>query len=152
MGADIYLKSISDKAKAEHQPMFNAACRRREAATTEDERKAIQAEVERHYDAMYPDDGYFRDSYNRTSLFWLYGLSWWQSPIDSSGHLPIDEAKTLRDKLVTTEFPRSKIESEFKNSDDPVDSWVEMFTNKRTRLIALLDKSIELNEPLYCSV
>jgi len=47
-------------------------CRAQNAA----DRDKAQHQVERYYAKMY-ERGYFRDSYNRTSLLWLFGLSWW---------------------------------------------------------------------------
>ncbi len=89
MGADLYIDSIVNKAKAEHQPKFDDAVAKRDAKLTElagtprtpetkAEVDALQKVVNEHYHAMYPDNGYFRDSYNHSSLFWQIDFSWWE--------------------------------------------------------------------------
>ena len=50
MGADVYLRSKSDAARAKYEPLFNEA-------------------------GMY-SKGYFRDNYNPYGLFAQLGLSW----------------------------------------------------------------------------
>ena len=161
MGADIYLRSVSDKARATHEPLFHEAVERRNQAGKSGDKaaeEAAQAEVSEHYDAMYPDDGYFRDSYNKTSLFWMMDLSWGQfGGIDENGELPIEEAKKLRAQLADNDIDEAKFNKTFggrvkTDTASSTEEWREFFADKRNRLIALLDKSIELNEPLYCSV
>jgi hypothetical protein len=39
-------------------------------------RNEAQEDVERLYEKMY-EEGYFRDSYNASSVLWPLGLSWW---------------------------------------------------------------------------
>lgn len=148
MGADIYLKSIFDKNEAEIKPLLDAAVQRRDNATTDTEREAAQQEVAKYYDALYAK-GYFRDSYNDTSLFWLYGKSWWQLNYDDGGYLPIEEARRLLADLKIVGINEAVFHERFGGR---APKWREYFEKKRAHLIALLEQSIELNEPLYCSV
>ena len=157
MGADIYLKSIFDKNKAEIEPLFDAAVQRRANATTDTEREAAQQEVAKYYDALYAK-GYFRDSYNSTSLFAMYGKSWWQLSYDDDGYLPIEEARRLLADLKIVGINEAVFHERFggraQNAIGSMSTaeWREYFEKKRAHLIALLEQSIELNEPLYCSV
>ena len=165
MGADIYLRSVSDAVRAEWQPKFSAAVAARDAKYRENDLRCpeddpLQVEVTRCYDKLF-SEGYFRDSYNSTSLFHLLGLSWWREDgIDSQGHMHPPamlaliaklESKTITDEMMS-EWARhadAKIEPE---GDNSIASWKKMFVDKQTRLIALLKRAVELNEPLYCSV
>lgn len=159
MGADIYLNSVTDAARAKYRPLFEAACAKREKATGAC-REKWQAEVSKYYDLLNPDDGYFRDSYNATGLFHLLGWSWWNmgdEVLDDDGHLPIDNAKDVLAKLEAVQITREEVQRYYEREDlaqggDSVDEWFKMFTDKRERFMNLLRKSIELNEPLYWSI
>jgi phosphopentomutase len=77
MGSDLSIQSISRPLQDKHQQTFHAYARRRDAATTEDERKRFQRKVEEAYAKMY-SAGYFRDSYNNSNLLWKLGLDYWE--------------------------------------------------------------------------
>jgi hypothetical protein len=189
MGADIYLKSISDAARAKWEPRFNAACAARDIFAQENPNsgnsrayKKLQEAVGEAYDAMYPDDGYYRDSYNASSLFGVLGLSWWQAADVNGGskHSPVGKLINKQRRMSVTSMKRLKkyleeIDLEarvkawaaekskppkgrawdkinFHEKGNSVKEWHQMFANKRENLIALLDKAIARKEPLYCSV
>jgi hypothetical protein len=195
MGADIYLKSVSDAAKAQWQPRFEAACSARNEYAQRVERhtgqppgdddlenKKLQQAVSEAYEGMYPDDGYYRDSYNATSLFGVLGLSWWQSAdvrggakhspvgklINKQNHMSVTSMKRLKKYLEEVDFEtcfqswvvakRNPPEGQewdkinFRQKGNGVKEWRRMFYEKRKNLIALLDKAIARKEPLYCSV
>ena len=108
MGADLYIKKVHDKVRAEHDAAFEAAVDARdeaknkaakantraflaksdtarakhEAAKAKWDKKAeeLQKVVSAEYDAMY-SEGYFRDSYNASGVLNRMGLSWWQDVI-----------------------------------------------------------------------
>jgi hypothetical protein len=151
MGADLYIRSITDPAREKHTPPFNDAVKSRDviARKSGDNSQAIeaaQALVEKYYDAMYPDTGYFRDSYNNSSLFWVLGLSWWNDTgdlLDDDGNLSVDNARKLL----------AMVESAPLDIPDGAGKKAEAyFTEKRARFIAFLKRAIELNEPIYCSI
>lgn len=76
MGADLYIEKIHQPLLEKYQPLFDEAVRQRDALPRDSkEAKAAQRKVTRYYDLMY-SDGYFRDSYNVTSVLWRLGLSW----------------------------------------------------------------------------
>lgn len=190
MGADIYLKSVSDAAREQWTPRFNAACAARDVyvakvgqPTASDRTyKKLQEAVGEAYEAMYPDDGYYRDSYNASSLFSLLGLSWWQaadvnggssdSPvgrlINKDREMSVRSMTRLKKYLEEVDFEarfktwvaakrkppkdRSWDKIDFNEDGNGVEEWHKMFSEKRTNLIALLDKAIARKERLHCSV
>lgn len=162
MGADIYLRSIFEPVKKKYEPKFNAAVRKRDALPDGPARRKAQEAVSKAYDAMYPDEGYFRDSYNASSLSGLLDFSWWQDIVpmlDKEGNLPISKAKKfirlLESKPVTMELVMKRFDEEKGRGGgytDPPEEWLKHWTEKRERLIAMLKRSIELNEPLDCSL
>jgi hypothetical protein len=158
--ADIYLSSITDRARSMYQPLFDDAVKRRKLAKTEGMKAEWQAKVEKYCDAMHPEDGYFRDSYNATSVFQVMDLSWWELGdrlLDETDHLPIEQAKELLAMIelrpivyerVTTHYEQNKLHE----SKQSIDEWFKYFVAKREKFMALLRKSIELNEPLLWSI
>lgn len=174
MGADIYLKAVYDPHAEKVRPKIDRAIKARNKYIGEHsisfgnddaKSKQLQAKVIALYDELH-SVGYFRDSYNNTSLFWLLGLSWWQLSeelCDGDRNLPVDKARELLARLeampVTPEMVeawaarmREKGGVVFDDEDNSVKGWGEMFAEKHKKFCALLRQSIELNEPLYWSV
>ena len=163
MGADIYLQS---KFKPHHEvwePRFHAAveARNRLYPCGVPEGCPEQAAVNAAYDQMY-SVGYFRDSYNSTSLFWLLDLSWWGSGfVNDKGKMGVRAMKTLLANLesqpITDELMSKWVAKAEGNAvvepDGPnsVAAWREMFERKRLKLMGLLREAIDLKEPLDCS-
>ncbi len=86
-----------EKSAKEHEPKFKKAVAERDAETDAKAKEALQKEVTKYYDLMY-SHGYFRDSYNNSSLLWQYDLSWWTdvSPmLAADGILLPDQSATL---------------------------------------------------------
>jgi hypothetical protein len=160
LGADLYLESISDRARSMYQPLFDDAVKRRDRAKTEGMKAEWQAKVDKYFDAMHPEDGYFRDSYNPSSVFAVMDLSWWQlgdELLDKDSHLPVDKAKDLLALIeqrpisyetVTAHYEQNNLHE----SKQSIDEWFKYFVAKRERFMALLRRSIELNEPLLWSI
>lgn len=173
MGADIYLSSIVDPARAKNRPLFDDACERRNRGD-----EGARADVEKYYDAMYPPEGYFRDSYNDTSLYWLLGRSWWQ---DSDLVQPGKEFRNEEGELTEAgiakalEMQRSYLEGFRKDAEsfdekfdawlakpgkhatidddkNTPDAWRKMFRSKLDRWIAMQERAVALGEPLRWSV
>jgi hypothetical protein len=160
MGADIYLSSISDRARNMYQPLFDDAVKRRDLAKTEGMKAEWQVKVEKYHDAMYPDEGYFRDSYNPSSVFQVMDLSWWElgdKLLDDTYHLPIDKAKELLELIELRPISYERVTAHYEQHDlheskESIDEWFKYFVAKRERFMSLLRKSIELNEPLLWSI
>lgn len=171
MGADIYLRSVNDRAKAFWSPKFDEAVVRRNRCVEHSAAYDLaQKDVHRAYEGMM-GAGYFRDSYNVSSLFNMLGLSWWgacNKPdplIGDDGMMGLEEMKRLRKLLddhgqITAErltgwAKKAKKERSAVITDEGEDdliSWAGMFEEKRQRLMALLDLAMKLGEPLFCSV
>jgi len=155
MGADIYRRSISDAARKQYLPLFDEAVKKRNAGD-----ETAREDVEKYYRAMYPEDGYFRDSYNNSNFLWLLGISWWRDiKTDENGFLSIDRAKaflaTLEEKPVTQELVEAhiaKLNEKERRIEPDVDGWFDRWTKDREHLMKMLRDSIESDEMLYCSL
>lgn len=187
MGADLYLRSISNKAREDYQPLFDKAVKQRDALmdppgsftyNTQDPRYIKAQEiVNKYYDAMYPEDGYFRDSYNGTSLAWALGFSWWADVIpllssyvsedaegnvaadDNTGNLLFGENLQTFRRMVAKEIQPDVTVERLRKQDCLVDdgehspeTWLTYFEEKRLRLLRFIDTAVTLNEPIYCSL
>ena len=161
MGADLYIQSIRDKAEKEHRPEFDAAVKKRstfERGTPEAD--AAQVYVDAAFSKLFPEDGYFRDSYNATSVLRTWGLSWWVDVIPmltDEGFLTVDGTRALLDRLRSRPrvFPTiEQIVEQFGRVDEKntIEGWHEYFADKQRRLIQFLEHAIELNEPIRCSL
>jgi hypothetical protein len=74
MGADLYIENIHYPLMRKYEPLFESAVRRRDSSPPKSkEAEAAQRDVTKYYDLMY-SEGYFRDSYNATSVLWRLGL------------------------------------------------------------------------------
>lgn len=161
MGADIYLNSVYEPNIAKYEPLFTKAVMERDKYLRGSaEEKKAQKQVEKYYNLMY-SKGYFRDSYNATSLFAQMGLSWWQDlKLDSEGNLPVDNCKELLKIIKSRKIPNAKkIGEQMKlqgamvdDNENSPEAWRKMFANKRLRFIKMLEMAIKLDEGLHCSV
>lgn len=154
MGADIYYDGPHYK---EEQRLWEAYQNEKNEA----EKEFHWLKLKKFWDTR-EDADYFRDSYNNTSVLWQMGLSWWQDVgkvLDDEGLLPIAEAIKLRDYIEKHPIVREEITWEDWDTKKPVvfsdeerDEWFEYFTKKRQDFLDMLDRSIENNSPLICSV
>lgn len=184
MGADIFLKSVSDGVMSEWKPVFEAAVKARNLLETQltvagieieydptDTLKLIsppdyveaQEKVDEAYTKMY-GVGYFRDSYNVWSLFWLLGLSWWKDVgdrLDDKGNLGADGLAVLKAELEKRQVPdEDGLKAYFQEKKRSLDAdggnspkkLREYYEGERQALLALVTQAQELGEPLYCSV
>lgn len=175
MGADLYIKEITDAAWKKWKPKFDEACSRRDKMCRElDEQQqgldsmgiskltarmeslteqiaAAQAEVEEFHNKMMPDEGYFRDSYNGASVLWRLGLSWWK---DCKGGTM--KAEALKEFLAKVQSAKLKpvTAKELKKmgckvtakGPDSLDSWNEMYVREHAALIKFLTRCVEYAE------
>ena len=169
MGADLYINKVRDPIKAEWQPKFDAAVAQREAATDDAGRAAAQKLVDEAYDHIFGGDGYFRDSYNGTSILGRLGLSWWQDleydveyddATDSypgGNNVSAEACKRFLEKVRARGAPSIATEAELRsrhcsvdNGENSVESWNKYFAEKHGRLMAFLERAIE-NGGMYAS-
>lgn len=153
MGADIYLMSAYEPIRQRWQPVFDAAVRERDRTKDEFKRLIAQKAINDAYNAMYSAEGYFRDNYNEYGLFAQLGLSWWSDVLGllDKGLLPICSAKHLRQHVAATPLDISPARLIAQKQGDPAPTEAE-YERMRSDLLALLDQSIRLNEPLRCSL
>ena len=165
MGADLYIDSIQDKLRGKYWPLFMDAVNRRDSFLQDhEERKIWQEKVEKYFAKMY-SKGYFRDSYNATSLFDILDLSWWKITDDkniyTNGFITLKGCKKILKMIETRKLPsRAAMEKYLlRNADIVVDDnknslkeWRKMFIQKKRNLINLLKTAIKLKEQVRCSV
>jgi len=169
MGADLYIRKVTDAARAEWDSKFEAAVTKRDALRTgpsptpeqKAEYEAAQAEVSRCYDAMHPETGYFRDSYNATSVMWTLGLSWWKDVIPM-----LSKSRSLRGKKLLAlvemiESAKQKLPTKkelVKNhatvdaGENSIESWHKSYVEGRASLIAFLRRAVETKQPVEFSL
>jgi len=179
MGADLYIKSISDTAQAKWKPMFDQACAERDALMepsgnwrkepTDPKKlrafKAAQRRVNQSYGRMYAAAGYYRDSYNVSSVLWTLGLSWWDDVgkmLDHDGNLHPDNAKMFVEMIqkATPMFDDPKAllahlkehRAKLDKGENSIEGWTKYFRRERGRLVHFFRKAIRMNEPVYCSI
>jgi len=169
MGADIYLMSEYTKNKKKYESDFKKACNNRnnaliimgyrtqselwEKGSNEMKEKysALQEEVTRIFDLMY-SKGYFRDSYNDSSLLWKFGLSWWELvrknaiEVKNERILPTGAVKKFLKQLADNEVV-------FENNLKLMEKHnQEYFVEKYEELKEFCKKAIKTREGLSCSV
>lgn len=156
MGADLYINKVRNPVKAEWQPKFDAAVAKREAATNEDDRAVAQKLVDEAYDKLWGGDGYYRDSYNGTSVLWRLGLSWWQdlepdqdSEENDGNNVSVARCREFLAKVLAAELkPATYAELRANHctvddGENNVESWNKFYREKRDRLVAFLERAIE---------
>jgi hypothetical protein len=168
MGADLYIKSVHDKAMAKYNPLFEKAVKKRDAALSQEEKQLLQKNVEKYYTLMN-GKGYFRDSYNGTALFqYLYldgdrSLSWWADVIpmlNRQGNLTPDKAMDFLNMIYAAELRLPTKEQLLANrcqvddsgGVDSVEGWHKYIIEKRQKLIDFLSEAIVLNEDIDASL
>jgi len=162
MGADLYIEKIHRPLMKKYEPLFDEAVKHRDSLHPKSsEFGAAQEKVTAYYDLMY-SDGYFRDSYNATSILNQMDLSWWRdvTPLCSEDKkLRDDSLRTFRTMVAdaTLRLPnKDDIERQGGKVTDTGDSslieWHRYFTEKRVQLLSFLDKAIRLNSAIHCSL
>lgn len=164
MGADLYLNSIFDKQAELYRDKFDKVCELRDSLPEGVERDRAQEQVSEFYSLMY-EKGYYRDSYNDSSLLNKLGLSWWQdiTPLlDEEAGLPTKEAEKLLPIISEAmlnlypqkfnQFCADNFPSNTPNRDEEIKRWDSYFKGKFEKLTTMLRMSIELDEPIYCSL
>lgn len=168
MGADLYIESLFRKNHGKYEKLFQEACNKRDAISNstafikgiKDVKKAeekAQKEVTKYHDLMY-SAGYFRDSYNMTSVLWTFKMSWWNNPFIKRGVISPDNAKKFIKVLKTKKqiFPTEKelIDNHVnvKEKGNGVKDWEKFYKEKSKRFIKFLEQAVKLNENIRASV
>jgi len=158
MGADLYIRKYSEPAKQEWKPKFDAAVERRNRATDDTSVAEAQKLVDEAYNNMYPEAGYFRDSYNGTGILGRIGLSWWRDlepdidpETNPDGNNVSAEAcrafvKKILDAGELEPVTEESLRADHCTVDDganSVETWNKFYQEKRTRLIAFFERAAE---------
>ncbi len=112
------------------------------------------------------DNGYFRDSYNCSNLFWVLNLNYWSwlnDFLDGNGLLHPQQARLVLKKVEERPVTEARLKRHFKSQKmelgtdgkspgEEFQEWLEYFAEKRERLIRFLKMAIESNSPIYCSI
>jgi hypothetical protein len=162
MAADLFIERIHQPLMQQYEPLFEAAIRRRNSFPPKSkEAETAHAEVTKYYDLMF-SEGYFRDSYNSTNLLSRLGLSWWQDVsrlCTLNQKLRQDRLRRFREMVANAKLQLpSKEELEKDNGkldeqgENSLAEWHKYFVEKHAELFAFLDKAIELNSPIHCSL
>lgn len=171
MGADLYRKSISDAAEKKWDPVLHEAAKNRDEriqrlissgrtevqARNEGMVKKYQKQVDEAYDNMHPEDGYFRDSYNVSSVLNRMDLSWWGNVVpmqDKNGCLSPKKLLQLVDMIEKAELKpltQEEYEANF-GKEDTLESWNEYFQKKRDRLVKFLRTAALAGEKIHASL
>jgi hypothetical protein len=162
MGADIYLQSIYEPWMAEYEKQPLPALGRIDS--TED----LLAACSNAFDDFRASGGYFRNGYNSGDVMMAMGLSWWGTVLpmlDADGRLPIDRARELLAMIEARPLTREVVALHYlamaeamaqphadRDRRAEIDSLHRFVVQRREELLTILRKSIELNEPLVCSL
>lgn len=153
MGADLYIKKIQDRIEQKYNfswESFNEASPEGRTKLWNDYVKIID-EVEK-------EGGYFRDSYNTTSVFWVLDLSWWGNIlpyVDRDGLLHLDKIREFKELVDQRQIPSVHelvYDGLMVNNENTKEKWHEYFIEKRQKLINFLQRAIDLDSPIYCSL
>jgi hypothetical protein len=172
MGADIYLNSKFEKNYEEVQKeideleaLFKSTHKQNLLDVADGEEDKLFELTRPLLDKQY-SVGYFRDSYNSSSLLSQLGLSWSSdiiSKLNEESYLSVEDCKWFLYEINNRRIGESPIEEPvmsslfnalgLEKSDVELDAEkIEYFVKKKSMLVNLLLDAIELNEPLYCSI
>ena len=155
MGADLYINKIYKTNKEKFEADFDKAVEERNSLPKgSEEYKKAQEKVSEAYEKMY-DKGYFRDSYNDTSLIWKYDLSWWgglDGFMNDDGNITPTSAKKLLKYLDGNRetFINSLEKYPNYSEDGKLDKM--FFKAKLTDFRFFLLEAIKSKEAISCSV
>jgi hypothetical protein len=182
MGADLYIEAVTNAAREKWKPIFEEAVGKRDRAfdAWKAEHGPLQikefdppvskypnplrphvAAVRKAYAGMYPDNGYFRDSYNGTNFLNRLGLSWWQDVIpllDTDSNLTVPAIRKLRGMVAereVQEIDRAWLEKNHCRVDDDENSpegWNSYFRKEKAAFLKFLDCALKMEEPIHASL
>jgi len=165
MGADLYIESVFNRKYEALRPELDRLSKAMSKARGEGDYERAE-EIRKEYatlcDEIWTEEnGYFRDSYNVTSILWRLGLSWWTDigpMLDDEGYLHPKEIRELLAYVESTELnlpTREELEENYAkvdNDENSVESWHQYYIEKKDRFVRFLKRALELNEPIRCSI
>jgi len=172
MGADLYIEAVHEPIEKKCRPLFQKAVTERNRLGALGDKKgeeSAQKRVDRLYKRMF-SKGYFRDSYNHSSVLWRMKLSWWKDVgpkcSKKDGNLDIGGVQWLLEQVQSRPLKKLTLEEVQKPSsmdgnrgwDEPkatqkdVDEWNRYFAKRKRALVAFLKQAITLHQPITCSL
>jgi hypothetical protein len=159
MGADLYVEEIIDKTREEYSDKLESTVsemRELEKKGEEDSEryKELKVKSNEYMNKMYPEDGYFRDSYNNSSLFWNMGLSWWKDVgglLDEDGNLTGDNLRKLI-KIVKNSKVTLPEDKEKMPIDISANEYLKILEDRKNQLLDFLNNAMLKNYPILCSI
>ena len=121
--------------------------------------KELQEKVSELYEKMY-EVGYFRDSYNGSSLFWKLGLSWWALAkngekvqlINKQGYITVRSAKLLLALVKSLPIQLDEKANENWEKGTTVEDVRKFFEAKKKRFEDFLQFAIDNKAKIRASV
>lgn len=129
--------------------------------------KALLDSYNRFWNTKFStDNGYFRDSYNCSNLFWVLDLNYWNwlnDFLDGNGLLHPQQSRLVLRKIEERPVTETRLKRHFKTqkmelgadgktAEEEFKEWLDYFTEKRERLLRFLKMAIEASSPIYCSI
>ena len=149
MGADLYISQLFDPHYKRWQRRFyKAVAYRDQLAENAPEREEAQKRAEECFDRMY-ERGYFRDSYNDSSLLNRFNLSWWDDVIpmlNGKSQLTPKKAAQLLSMLKERE---GLFECNLASEQKPDRRY---FRQDYAEFKEFLNQAIQLGVPVECSL
>jgi hypothetical protein len=149
MGADLYISQLFDPQFQKWHKLFEKAIAERDSLPENSpERAEAQKRAEHCFEKMY-EQGYFRDSYNDSSVLWKFGLSWWEDAIpmlNETSQLTTEKASALLSMLKERE---DDFECNLASEQEPLRRY---FRRKYKALQEFLNQAIQLGVPVECSL
>ena len=159
---DLFIRQIHELLVDKYWPLFDAAVQRRDSLPRGSKAaEAAQMEVTKYYELMR-SEGFFGDSYNHTSALWTLGLSWWRDVIpmcNEQGELEKENLRKFREMVAAANQWLPSGRQLRKNGarveetgDNSLEEWHKYYHEKRQRLLVFLDRAIQLNTAVHCSL
>lgn len=161
MGADLFIKRITDVTSEKYRPEYREICNKLQSMEPGPERDALYEESERIYKLMYPRDGYFRAAYNKASFASRIGLSWWNyvTPmLDREGCLRTKQIRELLQFVKDREIePTTTEELESANckvddGEDSPEAWFKSWIEHRDHFVEFLEGALANGDKIHCSL
>ena len=152
MGADLYISEAYEGRLKQMKPKLDESLQILKTLTrgTIDYRQ----EEEKYHNLLYKlhDGIYFRDSYNCESIAWSLGLSWWDDVypmLDNENKLSKNRTHELINMI---KLKNLHISDDLREHFQTMEDARNFLDNKRKELLSFLDKSIDSNQEIYCSL
>ena len=152
MGADLYIIEAYESRLKRMKPKLDESLQVLETLKRgtidyrQEEEKYLNLSYELH------EGVYFRDSYNCASIAWSLGLSWWDDVypmLDNENKLSKNKTHELIKMIKLKNLYISDDLLEYFQTKEEARNFLD---NKRKELLSFLNKSIDSNQEINCSL